>query len=124
MNERDFLQSVISAERKHENVEIITEEVSYNDTSYDERLDTFKENLSSNLKMTMSPHELVETVDDTALVSEFGDSTEVRLSPTFIKMKDVVTESILGNDEVKENTLALANKYLKKKIGADTETVN
>jgi len=124
MDEREFLQSVVSEERKHENVQIVTEEISYSDVSYEERVDLFKEKLQQELRMTMSPYELIDTVVGAALESEFGDSPKVKLSPIFIKMRETVTDGIVSNDEVKERTLSLANRYLKKKIGADNQTIN
>lgn len=124
MNEKEFLQSVISEERRHQNIQVVTEEIFYNEVSYEERVDLFKDKLKQQLKLTMTPYELVETVVGVALETEFGSSTNVQLSPVFIKMKETVTEGIVANEDVKEKTLALANRYLKQKIGADNQVIN
>jgi len=124
MDEREFLQSVVSEEKKRDKMQIITEEISYSDVSNEERVDLFKDKLQQELKITMSPYELVDTVVSAALESEFGDSSKVKLSPVYIKMQETITDSIVANEDVKERTLSLANRYLKKKIGADKQTIN
>ncbi len=121
MNEKEFLQTVFTTEKQSPKATIVTEEVSYQDISHESRVTQFKETLFSELRITMTPHELIDTVVSSALTSEFGNNLSDKVSPIYIRMKQTIIDSIISHTDLKEQTLALANRYLKKKIGADNQ---
>ncbi len=76
--------------------------------------DLFAERLSNSLEPNLSAKELIEKMVRSALEVEFGYS--FTLTKGFAKMVGTIADSIMTNPELRRQSLAVASKYLSKKI--------
>lgn len=96
---------------KKPNAQIIEKAIKgYSDP--DEKLESFRQQLTKNIKKSKSPELTMEGIVESALVSEYSKS--IKDLPAYEVMKATIAATLLKNPKLRKEALGVAKKYQNK----------